>query len=116
MSDGLMLEQELGNEIEAAFQANEEFRAAGIELAAKRAEARKALKTQMLAYRAQGYPATLIPKLAEGAEAVSNATFEADCAQAEYDAAREVVLLRKRKIDVIREQISRDWEQARRLA
>ena len=98
-----MLEQELGDEIEAAFQANEEFRAAGIELAAKRAEARKALKTQMLAYRAQGYPATLIPKMAEGAQAV-------------YDAAREVVLLRKRKVDVIREQISRDWEQARRLA
>ena len=28
--DGLMLEQELGDEIDAAFMANEEFRAAGI--------------------------------------------------------------------------------------
>ena len=73
---------------------------------------RSALAAKMLQLRDEGMPATMVKDIAKGDGAVNEAAFQAECAEAVYDAARETVMLRKREADVLREQISREWTQS----
>lgn len=70
------------------------------------------LAEKILLLRDGGLPATLIPDVARGDKDVARLKFERDCAQVVYDNAREAVLCFKKQIDVLREQIEREWENA----
>ena len=70
------------------------------------------LAEKILLLREGGLPATLIPDVARGDKDVARLKFERDCAQVVYDNAKEAVLCFKKQIDVLREQIEREWENA----
>lgn len=70
------------------------------------------LAEKILALRDGGYPATLIGDLARGDKDVARLKFERDCAQVVYENAQEAINVFKRQIDVLREQIDREWKNA----
>lgn len=70
------------------------------------------LAEKILLLREGGLPATLIPDVARGDKDVARLKFERDCAQVVYDNAKEAVMCFKKQIDVLREQIAREWERA----
>ena len=73
---------------------------------------RMKLAEKILVLRDQKLPATLIGDLARGDKDVAMLKFERDCADVVYDNAREAVNVYKRQIDVLREQIEREWSKA----
>lgn len=73
---------------------------------------RVALAKKMLELRDAGYPATLVSDLSRGDKEVAKLKFERDCAEVVYDNAKEAVNVYKRQIDVLREQIEREWSKA----
>ena len=70
------------------------------------------LAEKILLLREDKYPATLIGDLARGDREVAQLKFERDCAEVVYDNAKEAVNVFKRQIDVLREQIEREWSKA----
>lgn len=70
------------------------------------------LAEKILLLREEKYPATLIGDLARGDREVAKLKFERDCAEVVYDNAKEAVNVFKRQIDVLREQIDREWKNA----
>lgn len=73
---------------------------------------RMKLAEKILELRDQKFPATLIGDLARGDKDVAMLKFERDCAEVVYDNAKEAVNVYKRQIDVLREQIEREWSKA----
>lgn len=73
---------------------------------------RIALAEKMLLLRDQGQPATLVSDLARGDKTVAQKRFDRDCAEVVYDSAKEAINVYKKKIDVLREQIEREWSRA----
>lgn len=70
------------------------------------------LAEKILMLREGGYPATLIGDLARGDREVASLKFERDCAEVVYENAQEAINVYKRQIDVLREQIDREWKNA----
>lgn len=70
------------------------------------------LAEKILTLREQGLPATLIGDVARGDKTVADLKFERDCASVVYDNAKEAVMAFKKQIDVLREQIEREWNNA----
>lgn len=70
------------------------------------------LAEKILLLREDKFPATLIGDLARGDREVAQLKFERDCAEVVYDNAKEAVNVFKRQIDVLREQIEREWSRA----
>ena len=109
-TDYFDLQQSLNATLEQAYLDVDEMRSAGIDRAKKNAAYKATLKTRILALRAdKNIPATLIPKVADGCADVTAAYVGAMVAEAEYDACRETVMLRKREADILREQLNREW-------
>lgn len=73
---------------------------------------RVALAQKMLLLRSDGLPATLIGDVARGDKEVARLKLERDCSEAVYDSAKEAVNVFKKQIDVLREQIDREWKNA----
>lgn len=73
---------------------------------------RVALANKILLLRENGLPATLIGDVARGDKDVALLKFERDCSQVVYDNAQEAVMVFKKQIDVLREQIDREWRNA----
>ena len=73
---------------------------------------RVALAEKILLLREGGVPVTLIGDLARGDRNIARLKFERDCADVVYDNAREAVLVFKKQIDLLREQIDREWSKA----
>ena len=73
---------------------------------------RVALAAKILALRDAGQPATLIGDLARGDREVAKLKFDRDCAEVVYDSSREAINVYKKVIDVLREQIDREWRSA----
>lgn len=73
---------------------------------------RVALAKKILLLREDGFPATLIGDLAKGDDEVAKLKFDRDCAEAVYDSSREAINVYKKEIDVLREQIDREWKNA----
>ena len=73
---------------------------------------RVALAEKMLLLREGGLPATLIGDVARGDKDVARLKFDRDCSQVVYDNAQEAVMVYKKQIDVLREQIEREWTKA----
>lgn len=70
------------------------------------------LAERILMLREAKVPATLIGDVARGEKEIAQLKFERDCAQVVYDNAKEAVNVFKRQIDVLREQIEREWKNA----
>lgn len=70
------------------------------------------LAEKILELREGGYPATLIGDLARGDKEVARLKFERDCSEVVYENAQEAINVFKRQIDVLREQIDREWKNA----
>lgn len=90
--------KECGNRGIAAAKAEQEYR---IKLAEK-----------ILMLRENGVAASLVGDVARGDKEVAKLKFERDCSQVVYDNAREAVNVYKKQIDVLREQIEREWSKA----
>jgi len=73
---------------------------------------RVALSSKILTLRDAGQPATLIGDLARGDAEVARLKFDRDCAEVVYDSSREAINVYKKSIDVLREQIDREWSRA----
>ena len=73
---------------------------------------RVALANKILLLREGGLPATLIGDVARGDKDVAALKFERDCAEVVYENAQEAVMVYKKQIDVLREQIEREWSRA----
>jgi hypothetical protein len=59
-------------------------------------------------------PVTILSDVCRGNRQIALLKVKRDCAEAEYDACREAILLNKKRADVYREQISREWNQVPR--
>ena len=84
----------------------------GLALAEAERDYRIALAEKMLILRGESQPATLVGDLARGDREVAMAKFNRDCAEAVYDSSREAINVYKKEIDVLREQIEREWSRA----
>ena len=73
---------------------------------------RVALAEKILLLREGGLPATLIGDVARGDKDVARLKFDRDGSQVVYDNAQEAVMVYKKQIDVLREQIDREWRNA----
>lgn len=110
MSGMFELQQELNDQLEACYGLVGDIEREGVAAAEARGEYRAALRARILQLRAEGrYPATLVPKIAEGANDVNAKAVEMECAEARYQAAREALNVRKRALDITREQMQREW-------
>lgn len=104
----------LNEERESARAALDEIRELGIKKAEAEANYQIAKNKTALLLKAEGYPATMLQMILKGDERVSPALFERDCAESEYDAAREALNYHKLNARFIEAQIEREWSQARR--
>ena len=93
-----------------------EARQRGIALARAEAEYQTAKHSKVLALKAEGQPATLIQMLVKGDDDVSLKLFERDCAQVEYDSAREAINAYKLSARLVEAQIQREWNQSGGIA
>ena len=89
-----------------------ECKTRGIASADAEQKYRVALAEKILFLREGGLPATLIGDVARGDRDVARLKFDRDCAEVVYDNAREAVNCYKKQIDVLREQIEREWSRA----
>lgn len=85
-------------------------------LGAAKAEAERqyriAKRVRIVWERGNGTPVTIIGDVVCGYDDIAQLRFARDCAEAEYDANREALLLAKKQIDTIREVIAREWSAA----
>lgn len=86
-----------------------ECKTRGTALAEAEQEYRIKLAEKILLLREQSVPVSIISDIARGDKVVAQLKFERDCAQVVYDNAKEAVLAFKKQIDVLREQIEREW-------
>lgn len=70
------------------------------------------LAEKILLLREGGLPATLIGDVARGDKDVARLKFDRDCAEVVYENAQEAIMVYKKQIDVLREQIEREWSRA----
>lgn len=112
-ADGLVLQAELDGQLDENAKAIEDMRSSGRECARAEARYRAAKAAKMLRLKADGFPASMTSDIAKGDQEVSAMFVAWKCAEADAKADQERVMLAKRRVDVLREQISRDWGQAR---
>ena len=86
-----------------------ECKTRGTALAEAEKEYRIRLAEKILLLREQGLPASIVSDVARGDKVVAQLKFERDCAQVVYDNALQAVMAYKKQIDVLREQIEREW-------
>lgn len=109
MYDGLDMAQGLMEAIDAADELLEQLAECGRKKAEAEREYRMAKRTRTLYERANGAPVSIIGDLVKGYADIANLALARDCAEAEYEATREAIMLNKRKIDIYREQLAREF-------
>ena len=110
--NGYELNEELNAKLAECDSSIREMRKSGRNLAQAEAAYRSALAAKMLELRAKGQPASVLKDLARGDSSVNALLFQFDLAASDHEADKEVVMLRKREADVIREQLAREWSRA----
>ncbi|NBJ67751.1 hypothetical protein [Adlercreutzia caecimuris] len=109
MADGQNLQAALFEAMGEAQRALCQMVPLGVALAEAEREYRVQKRTRTLWERSGGAPVTIIGDLVCGCDDIAALRLKRDCAQAEYDANREALLLAKKRIDTIREMIAREW-------
>ena len=94
--------QELDNTIKA-------YRECGIEYAEAERKYKVLLRQECLKLRDDGMAIGMIDKTCYGIEAVANARFKRDVAQAEYKASQELINSIKLQLRILEGQIQREW-------
>lgn len=112
---GFEQQRALAETMRQAFEANDRARRGGVALATANADFRAKRAAEVLRLRAAGMPASTAHDAAYADEGVNRALMLAEVAQADYDADREEVNLRKREADILRDQIRADWAAAGRV-
>ena len=84
----------------------------GFKLAKAEANYQAAKHQRILQMKAEGMSATMIQLLIKGDDAVSIPLFERDCAQVEYDSAKDAINAYKLSARLTEAQIQREWNQA----
>lgn len=77
-------------------------------------EYRIAKAKKILALREKGVPVTIIGDIVKGDEAISLLAYKRDCAEVVYQANYESVLLSKKRSDVFKDIIAREWNRGER--
>lgn len=95
--------------LEAALK---ECRIRGIAAAEAEKAYRVKLAEQILMLREAKVPVSIIGDVARGNAEVAKLKFDRDCAEVVYDNAKEAIMAYKKQIDVLREQIEREWNNA----
>ena len=113
MFDGMALEQELNNAIRANIEAIGLMESYGVSKAEKEAAYNVALASAIAEIRANGGAASLAEKLAKGRKEVAAAYVAWQMDEALYAGAKENVMLHKRRADVARERMQREWSAVR---
>lgn len=90
-------------------RASEALKERGIALAKAEAEYQTAKHSRALAMKSDGHSATMIQLLIKGDEMVSVAMFARDCAQVEYDSAKEALNVYKLDARLLEAQIDREY-------
>ncbi len=114
MHDGVDIVREIAERFEEADREVGEM----AELGRRKAEAERAYRTaksrRLLYEREYGKtPVSIIADVVRGYEDIAVLACERDCAEALYDANREALLLNKKRIDWLREQMAREWANVR---
>lgn len=113
--DGIQLYQEIDQKMAMLEEAIRQLKARGIALSTAEREYRVAKAEAILEERAKGTPATLTADIVKGRRDIAKLCFERDCAQVVYDSAKEYIMVVKKEVTVLENQIQREWEQARRM-
>ena len=113
MHDGVDLMEGLHDSLAEASQAVHDMARLGREKAEAERKYRIAKAKRMLYERDKNRtPVSIIGDIVKGQEDIAYLAFERDCAESVYDANREAVLLAKKRADIYREQMAREWSQA----
>ena len=109
MFDGYELTQELNGALIDNAEAIKQMEKYGKRKAEKEAKYNVLLASKIAQIRANGGAASLAEKLAKGDKSVAEAYVDWQCDEALYYAAKENVMLHKRRADVARERAQREW-------
>lgn len=109
MFDGYELNLELDNALSANTEAIKQMENYGRSKAQKEAAYNVVLASTIAELRANGEAASIVEKLAKGKKDVAAAYVDWQCEEALYTAAKENVMLHKRRADVARERMQREW-------
>ena len=113
MHDGVDLVEGLYSSLAEAGRAVQDMARLGREKAEAERKYRVAKAKRMLYERDQNRtPVSIIGDIVKGQEDIAYLAFERDCAECVYEANREAVLLAKKRADIYREQVAREWSQA----
>lgn len=89
--------------------ASRELKERGVALAKAEAEYQAAKNATALRMKAEGFSATMINLILKGDDHVSQLLFARDCAQVEYDSAKEALNVYKLDARLIEAQIDREY-------
>lgn len=112
---GFELTQDLNSALRAYSESVTELKGMAVALASAGAGYKRSKAVEIARLRAEKVPATVAESQSYASPGVSGALEERDALQALWDAQREVVQLRKREVDVIREQMQREAAMSGRL-
>ena len=113
MHDGIDLLEGLFASLDEADRAIKDMVRLGREKDEAERKYRIAKAKRLLYERDQNHtPVSIIGDIVKGQEDIAFLAFERDCAISVYDANHETVLLAKKRADIFREIIAREWSQA----
>lgn len=115
MPDGLDLTGELFDAMDRVAGCIDDMHALGAAKSEAERKYRIAKRKRILYERDHNKtPVSIIADVVKGYEDIAQLAFERDCAEAEYDANYEAILFWKKRADVLRELIAREWSEAGR--
>ncbi len=111
---GLIMDlvSEIQRDLKLMQQANEESKIRGLKLAEAERDYQIAKHTRALEMRTGGEPVTFIQMALKGDPNVRDAPFARDCAQVEYDSAREAINTYKLSARLLEKQRQSEWNTA----
>lgn len=81
----------------------------GVDYAEKTRTYRTKLAETILVLKANGIQISILDKVAKGQEAVADAEFEMITAEVLYKASQENIMIQKKLLDSVEEEIRREW-------
>ena len=87
----------------------DEMRRSGYEIARYQAEYRMRVALMTMELRANGTPVTVISDIVRGDPEIADLKLKWVCAEADNKSSNHMVFLREKKIDVLNDQIKREW-------
>ncbi len=100
---------ELQNRIHLLNAAVKEHRTRGIKKAEAERKYRESLSKQILIYRDNGIPVTIISDLCRGSHEIAKLRFDRDVSDVLYQTAKEAINNYKLQIKILENQIEREW-------